>query len=138
MPSDVFTEHDAGLSLANDASDLGPKVSRIFLPSAATGETERLTRVSRSDAIHDSTPRAAVEGSEVAPDRCRIHGFVFHARRQDRGGESFPFDVTDDASRSACCEVNSEVEAADAGAEGEDVEGVTIHKRLTPETPAAR
>lgn len=117
MPADVFKETQCGFNLSNDSSDRRPKVARIVLPSAATGEAERLARVSASDAIHNSTPRAAVEGSQVAPDRCRSHGFLFHATRQDAGRESFPLNVTDDARASACCKLNSEVEPADSGAE---------------------
>ena len=86
VPSDVLEETQCGFNLRNDSSDLGPKVPRIVRSTTLAGETERLARVSASDAIHDSTPRATVKGSQVAPDRRRSHGFVFHARRQDRGG----------------------------------------------------
>lgn len=134
MPADVFEETQCGLSLLNDSSDARPKVPRIIRSTPLTGEAERLARVAASDAIHNSTPRATVEGSQVAPDRSRSHGFFFHARRQYRRGESFPLNVTDNASRSACGKLNSEVEPADAGAEREHVEGITIHTHVTPQS----
>jgi hypothetical protein len=90
---------------------------RIVCSTTLAGEAERLARVAANDAIHDATPRLAVEGSQVRPDRRRSHGFVFHARCQDRGGECFAFNVADDASRSAKGKLNSEVESADAGTE---------------------
>jgi hypothetical protein len=127
VPSDVLEETECGFNLRNDSSDRRPKVPRIVRPTSLTGEAERLARVAASDAIHNSTPRPAVEGSQVAPDRCRSQGFLFHASRQDRGGESFPLNVTDDASRSACCKLKSEVKPADSGAEREHVEATTIH-----------
>jgi hypothetical protein len=102
-------------------------VPRISRSTTAPGHAERLARVAASDDIHSATPRSAVEGSQVTPDRRRSHGFFFHASRQDRGGEGFPLDVTDDASRSAENKLNPEVESADAGTETEDVDTVTIH-----------
>jgi hypothetical protein len=98
-------------------------VSLIVLAKSLADDAERLAWVAANDAIHDSTPRAAVEGSEVRPDRCRIQGFLFHASSQDRGGERFPLNVADCASRSACCEVKSEVESAVPGTEGQHVDG---------------
>jgi hypothetical protein len=69
MASDVLKEQEAGQSLANNSSDVRPKVSRIMFSTALAGETEGLTRVSANEDIHDSTPRAAVEGPKVGPDR---------------------------------------------------------------------
>jgi hypothetical protein len=90
---------------------------RIVCSTTLAGEAERLARVSANDAIHDATPRSAVEGSNVRPDRRRSQDRIFHARRQDRGGECFAFNVADDASRSAKGKLNSDVEASDAGTE---------------------
>lgn len=99
----------------------------ILLAKSLSGVAERLARVAASDEIHDATPRSAVEGSQVAPDRSRSHGFLRHASRQYRGSKRFAFNVADDASRSACGKLNSEVEAAVAGADGQHVAGRCIH-----------
>jgi hypothetical protein len=95
----------------------------ILLAKALAGVTERLARIAASDKIHDATPRSAVEGSQVAPDRSRSHDFFRHASRQYRGSERFALNVADNASRSACGKVNSEVEAAVPGADGKHVDG---------------
>jgi hypothetical protein len=69
MAIDVF-EHDAPRpTLADDALNVGPKVARVGLAAAPAGGREWLTRVARSDDIHDAAPRAAVEGFKVVPDR---------------------------------------------------------------------
>lgn len=130
VASDVLKEHDAGLRFRNDASDVGPKVARIVRSTAQAGVAERLARVAANDAIHDSTPRAAIEGSEVRPHRERTHARFFHAARHDFEAVGVPLNATDDASRSAKSELNPEVESADAGAEGEDIEGGRIHTAL--------
>ena len=80
--------------------DLGPKVSRIVLSTTFAGDTERLARVARSEAIHDSTPRTAIEGSQIRPQRRLSQAARFHSRRQVFAGEGFPFDPTNCASAS--------------------------------------
>jgi hypothetical protein len=95
----------------------------ILLAKAFSCVTERLAWIAASDEIHDATPRSAVEGSQVGPDRSRSHDFFRHASRQYRGSERFALNVADRASRSACSKVNSEVEAAVPGAEGQHVNG---------------
>lgn len=126
VAADVLEEHEAGLDLLNDSSDRGPKVSRISRPTTLAGEAERLARVAANDAIHDSTPSAAVEGVQVRPHRRRIQGLLFHARCQDFDGRCFPLNVTDDTSASAKDESKPKVEPADPGAEAEDVDGADI------------
>jgi hypothetical protein len=117
----VFEKHDSRFSFADDAMNVGPQVARIILSATLTGEAERLARVARSEAIHDSTPRLAVEGSQIRPHRCLIQAFRFHARRQDFDSEGFPFNPTDDASPSHS-QFQSEVKPGTARTEGEDVE----------------
>lgn len=63
------------------------------LASGAIG----LTRDSRSDEIHDSTPLRAVEAEQVVPDRRRSQGTVRHSTGQRRGGKGFPLHETDGA-----------------------------------------
>lgn len=127
MVGDVLEGDESGLELSDESRDVGPEVSLVFVGSLLAGHGEGLARVAASDAIHDSSPRACVEGSEVAPDRSVIQSPFAHARDKVRGCEGFPFDVTDRARREACSSesvVEAEVETSDPGADGEDVEGM--------------
>jgi len=46
-----------------------------------------------------STPRLAVEGGDIRPDRARRYGSLFHALDQEVGAVSLPFNEADRASR---------------------------------------
>ena len=94
VPRYVFAEQESGTNLPNDSSDVRPQVSRIVLASALAGHGEGLARPTASDAIHDSTPRRAVEGLEIRPHRRRSQDALFHARRQDFHAVGFPFNPT--------------------------------------------
>lgn len=129
MIGDVFKETLPRLDFTDNTGDVRPEMSWIILGSAPSGDTERLARVAASDAIHDSTPRAAVEGFKIRPNRRRIHSFVFHARCQDFAGVCFDVNIAD---RSSISNRQSETEflPGNSGAEGENVEcwGTCIHK----------
>jgi len=118
MMGDVLEEHEGRLDLADDPGDMRPEVARVVRASALARDGERLARIARSDDVHRAAPRAAVEGGNVVPDRCRIQGRVFHPRHEDGRGVGVPLDMTDSAI-SGACEVQSEVEPAGAGAERE-------------------
>jgi len=60
---DVLEENEGWSDCLDDPVHFGPKVSRIFLAELRTGNGVRLARKAPSDAIHDVTPRLAVEGS---------------------------------------------------------------------------
>ena len=93
-PWDVLQEHAAGPHVANGAGHVRPEPSDIILGESLAGDADGLTRESRNDAIHDATPRAAVEGCEIVPDRRAIHGLVFHPRHENGRGESVPLNET--------------------------------------------
>ena len=84
-------------------------MARVSFAKPSASGTEWLARVTRSDEIHDSTPRAAVEGREIVPDRSAIQGLVFHPRHEICRRVCFPLDVTDssnvghDESQSELC-----------------------------------
>ncbi len=118
MMGDILEEHEGRLGLADDAGDVGPEMARVVRASALARDGERLARIARSDDVHRAAPRAAVEGSNVVPDRRRIQGRVFHPRHEDGCGVGVPLDVTHNAI-SGECEVQPEVEPAGAGAERE-------------------
>jgi hypothetical protein len=111
---DVLEKDPSRLNIANDADNERPDPPLVLGALPLSGGAPRLAREARSDAIHDSTPRAAVEGSKVVPDRSRSQGAFFHARDQDRGGIGFPLHVTDGTS-GRLGESDSEFQSSDAG-----------------------
>jgi hypothetical protein len=122
VPCDVFKEEPARIDFSNNSCDVRPEVPRIGFTEAFSSLTERLARVAANDAIHDTTPRLAVEGFEIRPNRRFIQELLFHAVAQDEAAAGFDFNSADDASirhRSA----NSEFESPASGAEAEHVEG---------------
>lgn len=126
MVGDVFQEHDPRFNLANDAMDVWPNVPRIIASTTTTGFAEWLARVSRSERIHDSMPRSAVEGSQVRPNRCFIQATRFHCLSHDFDGSGFVFHAADRANI-AESELQSHVETCATGTKAEVVEGTLIH-----------
>ena len=115
---DILKEDERRLHFADDAGDMGPEVARVVRAPALARDGERLARIARSDDVHRAAPRAAVEGSNVVPDRRAIQGRVFHPRHESGCGEGFPFDMAH-SSISGQGDGEPEVEPASAGAEGE-------------------
>ncbi len=120
MPADVFEEAPLGFDFSDNPRDFRPQMTRVGFAAALAGDAERLARVARSDQIHCSTPRAAVKGAKVRPNRSRVQGAVFKARRQEGRDSSFPFHETDGSS---CWVSDSQpkIEPTVSGAEREDV-----------------
>jgi hypothetical protein len=117
MTGDVLDADEPGLKDADDVGDVGPEVSLVLVGSLLPGDRERLTRDAAKDAVHEASPRASVEGSEVTPDRRCVQPPFFHAADQYAGRIGFPLDVTDRASSEACSSesvAEAEVEASDA------------------------
>jgi hypothetical protein len=127
MIGDILEEDERRLGLSDDACDMGPEVARVVRAPALARDGERLARISRSDDVHRAAPRAAVEGSNVVPDRCRIQGRLFHPCHEDGRGVGFPFDMAH-SSISGDGNGETEVEPACAGAkrEAEEVSGSGI------------
>jgi hypothetical protein len=123
---DVLDEDEAGGALADDADDIVPQPGGVGLALPPAGAADGLAREARSDAIHDATPGPAVEGSQIRPHRRWSQGSLLHAACQDFGAVGFPFNEADRA-RSGNGQLDAEVDAGDAGAEGQHVEGVTSH-----------
>ena len=118
---DVFQYDDPRADFSDQPLNVGPQVARIVCAMTLTGDAERLAREARRDAIHDATPRSAVEGADVGPHRSRRKGTVRHRRHQTRNSERFSFHETDDAS----CgngQFEAEVESAAAATEAKDGE----------------
>jgi len=116
MGWNVLAEDERGLALRNHARDVRPQMPLIRFASTSSGDGKGLTGIARSDDIHDSTPRACVEGSEVVPDRSLVQRAVLHTRDQRRGCKGFPLHVADGPIGLAEREPEGEIESADAGA----------------------
>jgi len=118
MMGDVLEEDEGRLDLTNDAGDMWPEMARIVGTPAFARDGERLARIARSDDVHCAAPRAAVEGSNIVPDRCLVQGRVFHPHHEDGCGVGFPFDMAH-STISGNGDGEPEIEPASAGAERE-------------------
>lgn len=118
MMGDILKEDEGRLAFADDAGDMRPEMARVVRALPFTSDAERLARISRSDDIHRAAPWAAVEGSNIVPDRCAIQGRVFHPRHESGCGVGFPFDMAH-SSISGDGDGEPKVNAARTGAEGE-------------------
>lgn len=87
---DVLEEDDRGLDLSDDADEVRPERPLVLMPSLISGDRVGLAREARSNEIHDTTPRSAIEGREIVPDRRLIQRLVFHPCHEDGRGESVP------------------------------------------------
>lgn len=118
MMGDILKEDEGGVDLSNDAGDARPEMAWVVDTPALARDGERLARIARSDDVHCAAPRAAVEGSNIVPDRRVIQGRVFHPRHESGCGEGFPFDMAH-SSISGQGDGEPEVDATGAGAERE-------------------
>lgn len=82
----------------------------------------RLAGDAAKDEIHLAAPRSPVEGSDIAPNRGVSQETLPHRRDQMGAGEGFPLHHSDDAA-SRDGELESEVEPAAAGAQGDALQG---------------
>jgi hypothetical protein len=94
MGANVLEEAPLGAGLDEDAAEVRPQPSRVLDPEAPAGVALALTRVAARDDIHDATPRAAVEGGNIVPDRRAIQGRAFHPCHESGRRVGFPLDVT--------------------------------------------
>jgi hypothetical protein len=114
IPWDVLAEDNSRPHFLDDAQDLVDEESVVVGALSLASGAVRLARVARSEDIHASAPRQAVEGCEIVPDRCRIQGRVFHPRHERGRRTGFPLDVTH-SSITGFGDLHSEVEAAGSG-----------------------
>lgn len=94
----------------------------------------RLARDAANEAVHAATPRAAVEGSGIAPHRRWSHEALLHCRNQLRGGKGFPLDQHDAASVWNC-QLDSEIEPAASGADADEVETFGTYSHIHEAAP---
>ncbi len=134
VPRDVLAEESRSPALVEDFENPVEQPAVVVGSLAASGNAVGLARVSASDNIHASAPRCSVEAGNVIPDRRRIQGRVFHPRHEAGRGVGFPLDVTHGAGP-GLGGVESKLEAAGAGTEGQDVEGTCSHITPPPSPP---
>lgn len=123
MSGHVLEEAPFRPGLGDDARDLGPEVTRVLLALPVAGKAERLAGIAGSDDMNAASPRSAVEGAQVVPDRSRSQGRVRHPCHESGRGETVSLDMTH-SSVSGLCEVKAEIEASDAGAKAESAKVV--------------
>jgi hypothetical protein len=122
----VFAEDTIRPALVHDPEQLIDKPPVVVRSLTLSRDAVGLAGVSRSEAMNEATPWSSVEGSSVRPDRSRMKPPCFHARDQACGGCGFPLHVQD-AARAGFSDGDAEFEAADPGAETEDIEGTYSH-----------
>jgi hypothetical protein len=96
-------------------------VTRICIAPSLAGEAEGLAGIAGRDEMNAAAPRAAVEGSEIAPDRRRCQGRVFHPGHESGRRVAFPLNETN-SPVGRLGDVQAEIEAGVAGAEGDSPE----------------
>ena len=111
----VFQEDDVGSNLAKDSCDVGPEPALILKSALIACHREGLTGESGSDEMNAATPRSAIEGDKVTPDRRRTKDPFVHSRDQIRGDKGFPLHVADGAVGVAEDEMHGQFEACGAG-----------------------
>jgi len=125
VAENVFGEEQWGPCFGEDAGHVRPEVSGIGSSELFPGGTERLAGVSGSEDIHSATPRAAVEGGKVRPDRSLIQGLVFHPGHESGRGVCVPLDPTN-SSVFGNRDMQPEFQSADSGAKGDPVNSFGI------------
>jgi hypothetical protein len=119
----ILEEAKSWRHLSDNPGDVWPEVPRIVGSAALPGDGERLARVPPRDTIHNSTPRVAVKGLNVIPDRCRTQGLVCHPRHESGRGVSFPFDIAH-SSGSWFGKLESKFKSGNSRAEGQNIDGM--------------
>lgn len=135
VPFDILDEDASGADFADDARNLRPKVTRIGFPFTLSSMREGLAGIAGREDMNAVAPRAAVEGSQIVPYRCRSQGRVCHPRHESGRRVGFPLDVTN-SSISGLGELEAEIETGISGAEGKaaqlvcaaSIEGTKSHK----------
>lgn len=122
VAGDVLEHDEPGLALPDDPPDERPEMPGVEDAETRAGGTEWLAGVSCHDAIHCATPRSAVEGLGIRPQRSFIQVARFHAAYQRSAGICVSLHAAD---RSSARNRQSEGELGDSAsvAECEHAEG---------------
>ena len=115
MSGDVFKEDVFGGDFTGDPCDFWPEMARIGIAFSDARQGEGLAGITGRDDMNAATPRAAVKGFEIVPDRSLSQGRVCHPRHDSGRGETVSLDITN-SSIAGFCEMQSEVQSGDTGA----------------------
>ena len=115
---DVLKEHKGRPRLADNAGDVAPEPARAVLRGSLPCGADFLTGEPSSDEIHRATPRSAIEGRDIVPNRGAVQGRVFHPRHEEGRAVAFPLNVANSAG-SVDCEADSEIESAVSAAQAD-------------------
>lgn len=123
---DVFPDEERRLSFVGD-SDLLEEESRALAikPGLLSGDAEVLARSAASDDVHEATPRAAVEGEQIVPDRSVTQLRARHPCHESGRCKGFPLDVHHSAGSKGA--LKGEVETSSTAADGQNAEGTWSH-----------
>ncbi|GKS87001.1 hypothetical protein AVMA1855_22635 [Acidovorax sp. SUPP1855] len=96
--ADVLQKEEPRVAIVGEVQDVEEQAGTLAIkPSASACDADVLAREAGNKSIHASTPRCAVEGEQVRPDRRRIKGSRFHKAGKLRGCRSFPLHVANGA-----------------------------------------
>jgi len=115
VPFDILCEDGSWPHFTDDALDFRPKVSGIVFPASLPCHAEWLARITGSEDMNAVTPRVAVEGFKIVPDRRLLQRFVFHPGHESRRRMGFPLDETN-SSISGLGDTDAEFESSISGA----------------------
>jgi hypothetical protein len=118
MAWDVLKEAPFRSDFVDDPGNVWPKVAGVGFSLSETAEREGLAWIPGRDEMNLAAPRAAVEGSEIVPDRSRSQGRVCHPRHEGGRGETVSLDIAHGAI-SGLCQMQSEIQSSDTGAKAE-------------------
>jgi hypothetical protein len=116
---DVLEETIGGAGFLEDAEGFAPEPAFISFSRSPAGLTDGLAGGSTNDPIHRATPRPAIEGSGITPQRSRSQAALLHSLDQLAGDKRFPLDHADRASAGQG-QPDAGVESAETGEEGQD------------------
>lgn len=134
VADDVLEKAPFGAGFADDAGDFRPEVAGVGFALPVPRERERLAGITGREDMNAAAPWAAVKGSQIVPHRSRSQGRVRHPGHESGRSETVSLDITH-SPISGLCEVNTEIEASDAGAKAEaaklviSVGGMNSHTR---------
>ena len=94
VPFNVLGKDGPGAHFPDDPRNLGPQVPGIGLAAALSGQAEGLAGIAGSEDMNAAAPRAAIEGSEIVPNRRWLQGRVFHPGHESGRSMGFALDET--------------------------------------------
>jgi hypothetical protein len=124
-PRDFFQEDVLGSDLPHNSIEVIPDPALVLDALALAGRGPGLARDAHRDDLNEATPRSAVEGLDVIPDRERRKRAVLLTRDQCCRCKGFPLHSTNKPVGISEGQAESLLDPPDAGAEGEPVESGT-------------